>query len=164
MNKLRSIIPYIYNDMINLVRDADDLETYSKNLRSTTEDGDVEWYEKIFKNELWKMEKQIEILKENRNFVFEFNYQTATDWFNSRIEYLKECYLKEKKLKSWNKIKKFDYELWVRLIENNNDDFDLLDYIMDGSEYSDKILDELEFIENKNNHKFILEYIKTTTK
>ena len=86
MNKLRSIIPYIYNDMINLVRDADDLETYSKNLRSTTEDGDVEWYEKIFKNELWKMEKQIEILKENRNFVFEFNYQTATDWFNSRIE------------------------------------------------------------------------------
>ena len=164
MNKLRSIIPYIYNDMINLVRDADDLETYSKNLRSTTEDGDVEWYEKIFKNELWKMEKQIEILKENRNFVFEFNYQTATDWFNSRIEYLKECYLKEKKLKSWNKIKKFDYELWVRLIENNNDDFYLLDYIMDGSEYSDKILDELEFIENKNNHKFILEYIKTTTK
>lgn len=160
MNKLRCIIPYIYDDMINLVRHADDLEIYIKNLRSTTEDGDVEWYEKIFKDELSKMEKQIEKLKEDRNFVFDLSYKTVSGWFNFQIEYLKKYYLKEKKLKSWNKIKKFDYELWVRLIENNNDYFDLLDYIMDGSEYSDKILDELEFIENKNNHKFILEYIK----
>lgn len=163
MIKLRSIIPYIYDDMINLVRDANDLETYSKNLRSTTEDGDVEWYEKIFENELWKMEKQIEILKVDRNFVFNLSYKHVSDWFNQEIKYLKKYYLKQKNLKSWNKIKKFDFELWVRLIEDPYG-LDLLDYIMDGSVYSDKILEELEFIENKNNHKFILKYIKTTTK
>lgn len=160
--KLQSIIPELYEEIIFFVHDQDNLNEYIKILNSNIKNGNVDWYVYIFGYELNKMKNQIENLKNDRNFTFNLSYVQPSNFFNNRIEFLKKQYMKAKKLNSWNKIKKFDYEFWQNLIERDdyNNNFDLLDYIMDGSEYSDQILKEFEFIENKKNHEFILQSIK----
>lgn len=163
-NNLKTFTPYLFKELVYFVKNQDDLDEYIDTVNHNLENKHVNWWAKIFQNEIADVEDQLENLKEDRNFVFNLTYQDATNSFNDSVECIKKQYMEKKNLKSWNKIKKFDYELWVELIDHDMysfcPSFDLLYYILEGSAYSDQIQEEKDFIENKNNHEFILEWIK----